>query len=75
MFCYAALADKQTGTLYTDAAGALPVASMEGNQYYYTAYDYDHNYIFSEPIPNLKSKTIVKSITKVFTTLESKGYT
>ena len=25
IFCYVALADKQTGTLYTDATGALPV--------------------------------------------------
>ena len=31
VFCYAALADKQTGTLYTNATGALPVMSLEGN--------------------------------------------
>ena len=59
MFCYAALADKQTGTLYTDATGALPVKSLEGNQYYYVAYDYDRNYIFANPISDVKDNTII----------------
>ena len=31
VFCFAALADKQTGTLYTDAAGALPALSLKRN--------------------------------------------
>lgn len=31
VFCYAALADKHTGTMYTDATGALPAVSLEGN--------------------------------------------
>ena len=46
IFCFAALVDKQNGTLYTDATGALPVVSLEGNQYYFVAYDYDTNAIF-----------------------------
>ena len=41
IFCYAALADKQQGTLYTDATGALPARSMDANQYYFIAYDYN----------------------------------
>ena len=53
-FCFAALADKQTGTLYTDATGALPAVSLEGNQYYFVAYDYDTNAIFAEPLQNLQ---------------------
>ena len=75
IFCYAALADKQTGTLYTDATGALPVRSLEGNQYYYVAYDYDHNYIFAEPITDVKDNTIVEAMTKIFTFLKVKGFT
>ena len=70
MFCYAALADKQTGTLYTDATGALPVKSLEGNQYYYVAYDYDHNYIFAEPISDVKDDTIIKAMKNKFALLE-----
>ena len=45
VFCYAALADKQKGTLYTDATGALPARSLDGNKTYLIAYDYDTNYI------------------------------
>ena len=43
VFCFAALADKQTGTMYTDATGALPVLSLDGMQYFFVAYDYDTN--------------------------------
>ena len=50
IFCYAALADKQTGTLYTDATGSLPARSLDGNQLYLVAYDYDTNYIFAVPV-------------------------
>ena len=39
VFCFAALADKQKGTMYTDATGALPAVSLEGNQYFFVAYD------------------------------------
>ena len=50
IFCYAALADKQQGTLYTDATGAFPEMSLDGKQYFFVAYDYDTNYIFALPI-------------------------
>ena len=54
VFCYAALADKQAGTMYTDATGALPAVTLDGNQYYFVAYAYDPNYIFALPISNLQ---------------------
>ena len=50
IFCFAALADKQAGTMHTDATGALPTISLDGHQYYFIAYDYNSNYIFVEPI-------------------------
>ena len=34
IFCYAALAEKQQGTLYTDATGAFPEMSLDGKQYF-----------------------------------------
>ena len=43
VFCYAALANKHRGTMYTDATGALPVVTLEGNQYFFVAYAYDPN--------------------------------
>ena len=66
VFCFAALADKQTGTLYTDQTGALPVRSIEGMQYFFIAYDYDTNYIFAKPISNLKDETIIVAFKSVF---------
>ena len=33
--CYAVLADKQTGTIYTNCTGALAAMSLDGNQYYF----------------------------------------
>ena len=43
IFCFAALADKQTGTMYTDQTGALPVRSLDGMKCFFVAYNYDTN--------------------------------
>ena len=74
IFCYAALADKQTGKLYTDATGALPTVSLDRMQYFFIAYDYDTNYIFAEPIADVKDATIIAAFDKVFTKLTKKGH-
>eukprot|EP00804_Cyclotella_cryptica_P020493 CCRYP_019412-RA/>CCRYP_019412-RA protein AED:0.05 eAED:-0.04 QI:0/0/0/1/0/0.5/2/0/1372 len=73
VFCYAALADKHTGTLYTDATGALPAVSLDGNQYYFVAYAYDPNYVFALPIHNLRDETILKTFDEVFQELKTRG--
>eukprot|EP00804_Cyclotella_cryptica_P024160 CCRYP_015590-RA/>CCRYP_015590-RA protein AED:0.59 eAED:0.59 QI:0/-1/0/1/-1/1/1/0/231 len=52
VFCYAALANKHQGTMYTDATGALPAVTLEGNQYYFVAYAYNQN-IYATPLRNL----------------------
>ena len=74
VFCFAALADKQNGTFYTDATGALPTVSIDGNQYYFVAYNYDTNYIFATPIKDVKDATLVAACKEVFDTLKDKGY-
>jgi len=66
IFCFAALADKQKGILYTDATGALPVVSLEGNQYYFIAYDYDTNAILAEPLRSVKDADIIAAFEKIF---------
>ena len=73
VFCFAALADKQTGTLYTYATGALPVNSLDGYQYYFVAYDYDTNYIFAIPIKDITDATIITAFDGIFTMLTEKG--
>eukprot|EP00804_Cyclotella_cryptica_P002616 CCRYP_010443-RA/>CCRYP_010443-RA protein AED:0.32 eAED:0.22 QI:0/-1/0/1/-1/1/1/0/664 len=74
VFCYAALADKQAGTMYTDATGALPAISLEGHQYYFVAYAYDPNYIFAKPLSNLKDETILTAFGEVVQQLKDKGF-
>ena len=59
VFCYAALADKIEGTMYTDVTGALPHRSLEGNLYYLIAYIHDMNAILARPIKSTKSEDIV----------------
>ena len=74
IFCYASLADKQQGKLYTDATGENPEMSLDGKQYCFVAYDYDTNYIFALPIANVQEKTIIKEFDKIFTKLTEKGH-
>jgi hypothetical protein len=74
VFCFAALADKNKGTLYTDATGALPVRSVDGNQYYYVAYDYDTNYVHAVPVEDLTDATIINTFDEIFSDMELKGH-
>jgi hypothetical protein len=45
MFCYAALANAITGTMYTDITGTFPIRSFKSIQYVFVAYIYDFNAI------------------------------
>ena len=60
--------------MYTDATGALPAVSLEGNQYFFVVYDYDTNAIFAEPVQNLQDATIIEAFDKIFTELVEKGH-
>ena len=53
--------------------GALPTVLLDGMQYFFIAYDYDTNYIFAEPIRDVKDATIIAAFDKVFTELTKKG--
>lgn len=75
IFCYAALADKQMGTFYTDCTGALPAGSIDGHHYFFVAYDYDTNYIFAIPIPATTDAAILDAFKQVYTTLTNNSYT
>eukprot|EP00804_Cyclotella_cryptica_P015310 CCRYP_005417-RA/>CCRYP_005417-RA protein AED:0.07 eAED:0.07 QI:0/-1/0/1/-1/1/1/0/1190 len=74
VFCFAALADKHHGTMYTDATGTLPAVTLEGNQYYLVAYAYDPNYIYAIPLRNLRDESIMTAFEHVFQDLKTKGY-
>jgi hypothetical protein len=74
IFYFAALADKQRGTLYTDDTGALSVILLDSHQYFFVAYKYATKYIFAEPIANVTHATIVDTVDGVFTDLMEKGF-
>ena len=73
-FCFAALADKEKGTVYTDATGALPVMSLNGKQYYIVMYEYDNNYIHALPVSDLRDVTVVAAVDDFFKEMEEKGH-
>ncbi len=52
VFCFAALANAITGTMYTDINGAFPVRSFKSMQYIFVAYVYDLNALLSVPCPH-----------------------
>ena len=74
VFCYAALADKVAGALYTDVTGALAVRSINRYQYYFVAYDYDTNFIFPIPIKDVTDASMIDAFQKMFNKLKDPGY-
>jgi hypothetical protein len=51
MFCFAALANLHTGTMYTDLTGTFPVCSFKNMQYVFVAYIYNLNAILVRAMP------------------------
>ena len=74
VFCFAALAEKEKGTVYTDATGVLPVMPLGGHQYYIVAYDYDNNFIETKEVSDLKDETIVETVQKIFDEMEENDH-
>jgi hypothetical protein len=50
IFCFAALADKNQGTIYTNYTGNLPTHALDNQQLFFVAYHYNINYIFALPM-------------------------
>ena len=51
VFCFAALADANAGTMYSDLTGAFPVRSFKNMQYVFVVYVYDLNAIIVHAMP------------------------
>jgi hypothetical protein len=71
VFCFAALADTITGTMYTDITGAFPVCSFKSMQYIFVAYVYDLNAIIVRAMPSRTDASMVTAFTEVITTLKT----
>jgi len=52
VFCFAALTNTITGTMYTNITGAFPVRSFKSMQYIFVAYVYDLNAIIVHAMPS-----------------------
>lgn len=74
VFCYAALADKQANTFYTDCTGNLPACTLDGQQLFFVAYAYDPNYIFAVAIKSTTTKDIMDTFTGVYNRLDTHGF-
>ena len=74
VFCYAALANTITGTMYTDITGAFPVRLFKGMQYIFVAYVYDLNTIIVRAMPSCTDASMVTAFTEVITTFKTGGY-
>jgi hypothetical protein len=74
VFCFAALADAITGTMYTYITGAFPVRSFKSMQYLVIAYIFGFNAIIVRAMPPCTDASMVQVFTKVISKLKSGGY-
>jgi hypothetical protein len=72
--CYAAIVEI-TGQVYGDQTGKFTIPSSRGNRYTFCLYDYDSNYIDSEPIKNREAQSIVEAYKTSFNRLKQAGLT
>ncbi len=74
VFCFAALANAITGTMYTNITGAFPVCLFKSMQYIFVAYIYDLNAIIIRAMPSRTDASMVSAFTEVITILKAGGY-
>jgi hypothetical protein len=74
LFCFAALADANTGTMYTNLTGAFPVRSFKNMQYIFVVYVYDLNAIIVRPMSSRSDPAFIAAFTDVFATLQARNY-
>ena len=72
MFCFAALADMHTGTMYTDGTGAFPVQSFHNMQYVFVAYIYNLNAILVRAIPSRTDGAMIAAFKDILATLNTR---
>ena len=72
MFCFAALADQNENTIYSDLAGRFPVRSYSGMNYLFIAYIYTINAILIRPMKSRSDACMVDAFKDVYTYLTDK---
>jgi hypothetical protein len=74
MFCFAALVDLNTGTMYTNLPGTFLVRSFKSMQYIFIPYIYDLNTIVVHAMPTKNNAAMITAFTKILATLAARGY-
>jgi len=74
IFCFAALTDLATSTMYTDLPGAFPVRSFRSMQYIFVAYVYDLNAILVCVMPSKNDGAMIDAFTDILATLAARNY-
>ncbi len=74
IFCFAALAEAITGTMYTNITGAFPVRSLKSMQYVFVAYIYNLNAIIVQAMLSCYNASMVQTFTKVISIMKSCSY-
>jgi hypothetical protein len=74
MFCFAALANLNTGIMYTKLLGAFFVSSFKSMQYIFVAYIYDLNAILVHSMPSKNDAAMITTFTNILAALAARGY-
>jgi hypothetical protein len=74
VFCFAALANANTGTMYTDLTGSFPVRPFKNMQYIFVAYVYDLNAIIVCAMPTRTNAAMITAFKEVIEVLRIRGY-
>jgi hypothetical protein len=74
VFCFAALANANTRTMYTDLTGSFPVRLFKNMQYIFVAYVYDLNAIIVRAMPTRTGAAMINAFKEVIEILRIRGY-
>ncbi len=74
MFCFAALANLNTGTMYTNLLGVFPVRSFKPMQYIFVMYIYNLNAILVCAMPSKNNAAMITAFNKILATLAARGF-
>ncbi len=69
VFCFAALANANTETMYTDLTGSFPVWLFKKMQYIFVAYAYDLNAIILCAMPTCTNAAMITTFKDVIEVL------
>ncbi len=74
IFCFATLANANTGTMYTDLTSSFPVRSFKNMQYIVVAYVYNLNVIIVRAMPTRTNTAMITAFKEVIAVLQTCGY-